>query len=293
MLSLLRMRLHQAVDGQTTFAEVAAAKAGPSNQLERSSLASLVQALPIKRFHTVPFVYGCAIAHHLATPSQPATLIAAQLASAMQAHSHQLNTRLPEIAVQATATGWIQFELGDRAIAAWLDLLLDNALPAQLAIPLAATEPAVNLQASVIFDVQYAHARCCSLLRLAHREALMTLDRLDAPCDWRMTNPTSIPWLTSAGQLCLEHPADRDLLGHLVEALDCLADDSPRRMPRTLRSAQAIAQAMQTFHRVHPLWCRGVDPTLVVAQLGLLMATQRILYRLLAEGLALDPVVEL
>jgi hypothetical protein len=51
---------------------------------------------------------------------------------------------------------------------------------------------------------------------------------------------------------------------------------------------------MQVFHRVHPLWRKtGIEPDLVVSQLGLLLATQRILYSLLVDGLDLDPVVEL
>lgn len=295
MLSLLRMRLHQAVDCQSAFTAVAAAEAVPITPLEGSSVERIVQVIPIKRVSTRSFVYVCAIAHRLATPSQPVPMIAAGLVNTMQAHSDSLSV-LSGIVVQATATGWLQFELGDRAIATWLDLLLANALPSPC-LPIAATEPQVRLPAAAIFAVQYAHARCCSLLRLAHREALITLDRLnEAPFYWRVASPPSIPWLTSTDQLCLDHPADRSLLGHLVEALDRLSDDSPQRTQRILRSAQAIAQAMQVCHRLHPLWRKtgrtGANRDLVVAQLGLLIATQRILHFLLWDGLHLCPAVE-
>lgn len=298
MLSLLRMRLRQAVDqhlsdrqsiATTVVGRVATAPGEQSNQT--------VQALSIKRARkAIPFVYVCAIAHQLATPSRPAALIATQLVDTLlQPLPIPEEDSLSGIVVQATATGLLQFELSDRAIAAWLDRLLTKALPQESCEPLTSMEQQMLLPTAAIFEVQYAHARCCSLLRLAHYEGLITLDRLDAaPLVWRMISPPSIPWLISTAQLCLNYPADRQLLGHLVEASACLSDAAPRRRQQSLRSAQAIAQALQSFHRVHPLWCKtGTEPNLVVSQLGLLLATQRILHLLLADGLDLHPVVEL
>ena len=301
MLSLLRMRLRQAVDRHlsdrqsaraTTVVDRVTAARG-----EQSALAQTVQAISIKRARkAIPFVYVCAIAHQLATPSQSASLIATQLVDMLsQPLSIPEEGSLSGIMVQATATGLLKFELSDRAIAAWLDHLLAKALPQERCVPFTSMERQMVLPTAAIFEVQYAHARCCSLLRLAHSEGLITLDRLDAPpLVWRVISPPSVPWLTSTAQLCLNHPADRQLLGHLVEASACLSDEAPCRRRRSLRSAQAIAQAMQVFHRVHPLWRKtGIEPNLVVSQLGLLLATQRILYSLLADGLDLYPVVEL
>jgi len=295
------MRLRQAVDRHlsdrqsaraTTVVDRVTAARG-----EQSTLAQTVQAISIKRARkAIPFVYVCAIAHQLATPSQSAALIATQLVDMLlQPLPMPEEGSLSDITVQATATGLLKFELSDRAIAAWLDRLLAKALPQDLCVPLTSMERQMVLPTAATFEVQYAHARCCSLLRLAHSEGLITLDRLDAaPLVWCVINPPSIPWLTSTAQLCLNHPADRRLLGYLVEALDCLSNESPHRTQQSLRSAQAIAQAMQAFHRVHPLWRKtGTEPNLVVAQLGLLLATQRILYALLADGLDLHPVVEL
>ena len=295
------MRLRQAVDRHLTARQSDVATTSvdrvTTEQGERLSFDQTVRAIPLKRARkAIPFVYVCAIAHRLATPSQPAALIAAQLVDTLlQPLSIPEEDSLSGIAVQATATGWLQFELSDRAIAAWLDRLLAKALPQQSGMSLTSMERQMVLPTAAIFEVQYAHARCCSLLRLAHSEGLITLDRLDAaPLVWCVINPPSIPWLTSTAQLCLNHPADRRLLGYLVEALDCLSNESPHRTQQSLRSAQAIAQAMQAFHRVHPLWRKtGTEPNLVVAQLGLLLATQRILYALLADGLDLHPVVEL
>ena len=295
------MRLRQAVDRYlsdrqsdvaTTITDRVTAERG-----ERSSFDQTVRAIPLKRARkAIPFVYVCAIAHRLATPSQSAALIAAQLVDTLlQPLPIPEEGSLSDIVVQATATGLLQFELSDRAIAAWLDRLLANVLPQQSCVPLAAMERQMLLPTAAIFEVQYAHARCCSLLRLAHSEGLIMLNTLDnAPLVWRVVKPPSVPWLTSTAQLCLNHPVDRKLLGYLVEALDCLSDEPIRRTQQSLRSAQAIAQAMQAFHRAHPLWRKtGTEPNLLVSQLGLLLATQRILYALLTDGLDLHPVVEL
>lgn len=292
------MRLRQAVDRHLSDCQSDVATTSMDRvTTERSSLDQTARAIPLKRASkAIPFVYVCAIAHRLATPSQPAALIAAQLVDTLlQPLPITGEDSLSGIVVQATATGWLQFELSDQAIAAWLDRLLAKALPQQPCAPLTSMERQMLLPTAAVFEVQYAHARCCSLLRLAHSEGLITLDGLDvAPLVWRFANPPSVPWLTTTAQLCLNHPADRKLLGYLVEALDCLSDESSHRTQQRLRSAQAIAQAMQLFHRAHPLWRKtGTKPNLVVAQLGLLLATQRILYTLLANGLDLQPVVEL
>ncbi|XHX77387.1 MAG: hypothetical protein RBJ76_23555 [Stenomitos frigidus ULC029] len=295
------MRLRHAVDRHLSDCQnnvaITIVDRVTTEQGVRSSLEQIVRAIPLKRASkAIPFVYVCAIAHRLATPSQPAALIATQLVERLlQPLPLPEEAPLSGIVVQATATGWLQFELSDRAIAAWLDRLLANALPQQLSVSLTSQERQMLLPTAAVFEVQYAHARCCSLLRLAHSEGLITLDRLDvAPLVWRIVDPPSISWLTANAQLCLNHPADRSLLGHLIEALDCLSDESPHRTRQSLRSAQAIAQAMQSFHRVHPLWRKtGTEPHLVVAQLGLLLATQRILSLLLANGLDLHPVEEL
>ncbi|MBD2036053.1 hypothetical protein H6F76_13595 [Leptolyngbya sp. FACHB-321] len=295
------MRLRQAVarylrDRQSDMATTIVDRV-TTEQEERSNLDQILRAIPFKRASkAIPFIYVCAIAHRLATPSQPAALIAAQLVDALLQPLHiPEEDSLSGIVVQPTATGLLQFELSDRAIASWLDRLLTKALPQQPCMPFTSVERQMLLPTTAIFEVQYAHARCCSLLRLAHSEGLITLDRLDvAPLAWRVVNPPSVPWLTSTAQLCLNHPVDRRLLGYLVEALDCLSNESPHRVQQSLRSAQAIAQAMQAFHRVHPLWRKtGTELNLVVSQLGLLLATQRILYALLADGLGLPPVVEL
>lgn len=286
MLSLLRMRLYQAVCRWSASTEA------------RGVSVSAAQAIPLKRFgKAIPLVYTCAIAHRLAFQPHHADTIAAQLVDMLLQASPGGIAVLPGVSVQATGPGFIRFEVGDRAIAAWLDQLLVNALP-QRTLPSASMvvrEQQIMLHSAAIFEAQYAHARCCSLLRLAHHEGLIRLERLEeSPFYWRFSSHTPFPWLTSAAQLSLNHSADRCLLVQLVEALDRVYDLPQKRTIAALaRSAHAVAQAFQTFHRVHPLWEQTEQTLVLTAHLGLLMATQRVLFLLLADELHLRPAIEL
>lgn len=286
MLSLLRMSLYQALFRWSASTEAMGVSVPAA------------QAIPLKRFgKATPLVYTCAIAHRLALQSHHAATIAAQLVDMLLQASPDGVAALPGVSVQATGAGFIRFEVGDRAVAAWLDQLLVNALPQRTlpSAPMAVRERQIMVHSAAIFEAQYAHARCCSLLRLAHHEGLIRLERLEeAPFYWRFSSHTPFPWLTSAAQLSLHHSADRCLLVQLFEALDRVHDPSQVRTIAALaRSAQAIAQAFQTFHRVHPLWEQTEQKLVVTAQLGLLMATQRVLFLLLADELHLCPVIEL
>jgi len=295
------MRLHQAIDLWSASEAGNEPKQPLSGWSKRENLGLTAQAIPIKRVGTVTSItYVCAIAHRLAAKPHHAAIIAAQLVSILQRDlpSH-LKPLLQEVTVHATAAGLIHFEVGDRAIAVWLDSLLNNTPKQSLPLtPVSSTgepERQLMLHSSAIFEVQHAHARCCSLLQLAHREALISLERLEeAPLYWYFSSPASMPWLTSADQLCCNHCADRCLLSQLLDACDHLSDPARRTQGSLLRSAQAVAQAFQVFHREHPL--RGTtseELRFTLVRLGLLISTQRVLYTLLWDGLGLYPAVDL
>lgn len=299
MLSLLRMRLHHAIAfWRACEAGRAANHASPSSEACATNDLTL-QAIPIKRVgNATSMLYASAIAHQLAaSPNQTAT-IAAQLVDTLNQDLTDHQKPLGQgITVHATATGFIQFAVSDRAIATWLDLLLANKLPQPSlpTIPVSEAERQRILQAPALFEVQHAHARCCSLLRLAHREGFIHLEKLEAlPQDWQFSSSTAPVWLALSARLCFQHPADRALLAQLFDAYDHLGSSQPQTQAAVLRSAQAVAHAFQTFHRVHPLWERAQeDSTISVARLGLLMITQRVLHVLLWDGLNLYPILEL
>jgi hypothetical protein len=87
-----------------------------------------------------------------------------------------------EFQIETQRPGWISFRLSDRGICLWLDQLqrlVDNdnltfseALSTAAATPAIASFPTASLPIAspeteqMLWQVQYTHARCCSLLRL-------------------------------------------------------------------------------------------------------------------------------
>ena len=70
-----------------------------------------------------------------------------------------------------------------------------------------------------LFAVQYAHARCCSLVLLAHREGLIKLREPvpnTSPAFWSVISPNPLPWLNCDGTLRLNYPDERRLIGELI-----------------------------------------------------------------------------
>lgn len=295
MLSLLRMRLHHTIGlWSTSGGEIESKQAGSVGS-ERVTNGVMAQAIPLKRIGSATsIVYACAIAHQLAANPHQSAAIATQLADSLRLDlASSLEPFLQDIMVEATTAGFIDFKVGDRAIASWLNLLL-TALPQQpLPMPPMGDKRQQLLQASALFEVQHAHARCCSLLHLAHCEGLIVLEPLETPHAWRISSPAALPWLTSADQLCVQHPADRALLVQLVDTYDYVDQPQQHTQASVLRSAQALAQTFQTFHRVHPLFAGVEDASLTEVRLGLLMITQRVLALLLQEGLDICPAVSL
>lgn len=253
--------------------------------------------------------YGWSIAQKLAAAEARAvTAVAAELVLYL---SHQLTQSKPSIAlalpalvlpalrVSATETGLIQLELTDWAIAQWLGWLLQaNFSPVQLAV---AAQSELTQSPEFCFSLQYSHARCCSLLRLAHESEIITLASIEEQSpQWEWLQPTPIHWLgpqlhqsnvtnpenlnlSAQPQLLLQHVTERQLIKVLFAAADALQRAAPRSPKQWTALATATVSAFQAFHRDRPLWAArpiGYRSTLQ-AQFGLIMATQRVLLHLL------------
>lgn len=258
----------------------------------------LLLEVPLKRLSQVyPIIYASAIAlkRSAQTPAAAAT-IARQIAAAWTTCLNQPEfwqalplppAALLHLQLQPTDAGLIQIQVPDMAIAHWLDDLL---APVQLE----GCPPATAV--SIPFAIHHAHARCCSLLQLADREGLIALTRtMEHPRGWQLSTPHSITWLTAEGQLRLSEPADRSLISQLFAALE-----SRLRLPSrpagdlaALKLVTVIAQALQTFHAAHPLFGQGAPTATLQAQVALLLVTQRVLYRLMAENLGIEAAIEL
>ncbi|XWK88548.1 MAG: DALR anticodon-binding domain-containing protein [Phormidium sp.] len=135
-----------------------------------------------------------------------------------------------------------------------------------------------------LFSVQYAHARCCSLLRLAQGEG-----------SWGAIAPDAIPWLNEMGQLRLTHPAERRLISQLFSALDGLYCPESSKNLNWEKLAQEISLSWEKFYSQCRIWGEVKTEALELAQarLGLLMASQTILQLLLEEYLGVSAPLEL
>ena len=107
-----------------------------------------------------------------------------------------------------------------------------------------------------VYYVQYAHARCSSILRQPAAEAL----------------PDSPGEATSR----LTHPAEQALIRHLIRLPEVVADSAARRETHELpRYAMEVANLFSQFYRD----CRVLtdDATLSTARLGVVRATRQVL----------------
>ncbi len=275
------------------------------NDFDSSKVSLLLKSTPLKRVknNTFTIVYQSAIALQLSSVLRRNSLeLAYQILGEFQQESVNFCQEdstiaqciLSDFTGKAFSSGLLQFELGDRGLSVWLQCLMKPPLPANSSdsIPLLTSLKKPFVQAledsEPLFVCQHSHARCCSLLRLAH-EPVMTLNRLetDALDDfWMVLKPDPIPWLTPQGQLCLTHRAERALISQLVTIVDNLSNllTNPR---SCLKSALALSHAFQTFYRACRILELASPSSLERSQsrLGLVMATQRLLRHLLEVGL--------
>ncbi len=152
-----------------------------------------------------------------------------------------------------------------------------------------------------LFKVQYAHARCCSLLRLAHRSGLITLNDPEfTTSNWQFIAPNPIPWLDlNSLQSCGEsmrlrciHPAERGLIDQLLDSGDRIGQLD---VERGFKQAFALSLAFDNFYRSCRIWgeVKTETPQLAQARLGLVGVTQKLLRSLLEDQLGVLAPLEL
>ena len=262
-------------------------------------------------------LYVSAIALKLAkTWQQTPQAIAAQLIETLEPLC------CPNFAVKVVPGGIIELELTDAGLGFWLQRLAQTKLPVPESPILS---PVVC--ADRLFPIQYSHARCCSLLRMAHRDRLISIAQPDvatAPQIWSLTAPNPIPWLDKGDQLRLVHPAERNLISQLIAVLDNLAPilgncTQEKPVPTQnnivgtrhcrllyhsgatgidinyLKIANSLSVAFQTFYSQCRIWgeVKIETPKLAQARLGLVLATQSLLRFILEELLSAVAPLEL
>lgn len=195
---------------------------------------------------------------------------------------------LQGLEVQATPSGFLQFEFHDRAIAQWLKSLM-----CELIAPLNPIDNCSELNQPEfekrLFSIQQAHARCCSLLRLAHRENLIESYLSDEPQDFLQQLPNLLcpeenVWLAENRRLWTDTLAERNLIYLLMTVLDEFVELSLFAAKQGLNLAANVSQSFQTAHQTIPLFGTLITGShdRLRAYLALLLATQRVLNQLLS-----------
>jgi arginyl-tRNA synthetase len=148
-----------------------------------------------------------------------------------------------------------------------------------------------------LFPIQYAHARCCSLLRMAHREGLITLqpEPDNHPLPWSVIAPAPIPWLNSAAQLHLVHPAENRLIAKLVQVIDDFYCTQSHNKVNWEKVALDLSQAFVDLWSACRIWgeVKRDEVNLAQARLGLVMAVESVLRLLLQDCLGVVASKEL
>ncbi|MEI1377709.1 DALR anticodon-binding domain-containing protein [Nostoc sp. UHCC 0926] len=220
--------------------------------------------------------------------------------------------------VQIVPPGWIHFELTHFTLAAWLQSLAVGSLggegeqgsrgageqgtiDAQYNSWRGCANDAAQYKCPMLnslFAVQYAHARCCSLVLMAHREGLIKL-REPVPntrsAFWSVIFPNPLPWLNCDGTLRLNHPDERRLIAELVQVVDNIECPDISGSVKWEKLALNLSQAFENFWSNCRIWgeVKITSPEVAQARLGLLMATQSVLRYVLEENLGVFAPLEL
>jgi arginyl-tRNA synthetase len=209
--------------------------------------------------------------------------------------SHLSRQRADFVSVEIVPPGWIYLQLTDGFLATWLQSLVVTKVQEDGNMSISKIS---KLNPSRLFKIQYAHARCYSLLLLAHREGLIQLtDFCDhAPATFAsLTSAQQIPWLNDEQKLRLIHPVEGRLLSRLVTVIDNLEFPDVNTRVNCEKLALDLSQAFESFWCQCQIWgeVKISDPDLAQARLGLMIATQSVLRCLLVAKLGAVAPVEL
>lgn len=199
--------------------------------------------------------------------------------------------------VQIVPPGSIYLELTHPFLATWLQSLVVRNLRENGET---GTRKITVPNPSRLFAIQYAHARCYSLVLLAHREGLIKLrepipDISENSALAHLASAEQIPWLNDDQKLRLSHPAEGRLIAELVQVIDNLDCPDLSGAVNWEKVALDLSQAFEVFWSQCRIWgkVKISAPKLAQARLGLVIATQSVLRCLLVDKLGAVAPLEL
>ncbi|MEB3219106.1 MAG: DALR anticodon-binding domain-containing protein [Nostocales cyanobacterium 94392] len=225
----------------------------------------------------ISYISGVALHLSKSHNSQPFS-IASSITSCLSANWGE------DLLVEVLPPGLIHIQVSDLVLAIWLQWFIERSRRHKSDFTLYPNMVTSELP-SKVFSLQYVHARCCSLLKLAQQEKIIDCNEFSFE---------SIPWLDSDGRLRLNHQAERCLIGSLVKLVDELEPvvaHSGKWQPAALR----LVEAFEDFWSICRIFgdLKRTAPELVIARIGLVMATQSVLKFLLEEKLGISAYSEL
>lgn len=256
--------------------------------------------IPLNRVRKVGFIwYVSAIAlKGSQLLNQPSLDIAQEIAGKL---GSMLNAS-QQLELWVEQPGWIHCRFQPGGVANWLQAIAAGLSDEDYNLFKESVEniPAYNSDflrenTSVPFLILHSHARCCSLLAMAHREGLLTLSTGDRPtASPQLLPPDPLPWLKSSGVLQFTQPEEQALMDQWLTTVDDLVNDLAD--PQAIASCEAIiklaialSDRFQQFYAATRIWgdISATDPELALARLGLVLGTQRLLRVLLEDGLGI------
>ena len=207
--------------------------------------------------------------------------------------------------IEVVPPGIVLFQLTDLAVAASLQNFPRLIKQKMEKSDLKVTD--LSIDNDRLFPIQYSHARCCSLLRLANRDQIIEItdgDDTSSQTLWQLIAPNPIPWLDDQNRLRLSHPAELNLISQLFIVIDHLAPLLVENSEELIianhtahdhKLAKALSDAFQTFYSQCRIWgeVKQETPKLAQARLGLVVATQALLQFILQELLGVFAPLEL
>lgn len=286
----------------------------------------------IRQIPTLQYQYVSTIAHQLAAKSALTSLeICQQLQTSISTltvgnsspDTFQDRSLYLELCSWYNEASYIYFQLTPESIEIWLNYIHDLPL---VGVGFTAASPlqhplCENLAGSSGGSINlavYAHARCCSLLKLADADKLATITDT-----WQISTPN---WLGNVvrpenrlraeSNYIFEHPAEQRLIHALMEVLDRIyGDNGPLETSRS-ESKQQITDRASQPHQKSSHWTKLTinlaqnwldfnrhcqifgdlkcqNPRLAIARCGLTAISRRYLQVLLEGYLGVEAVVEL